>query len=1344
METKIKITFLAIFLLLLSSFSFASIAVANGSFETGDFTNWTVAQDVNALNPLDQLFVSADANVFVGSNATYDLNSFEGGFEVAGIELGGCAGAFKMAFRFGSSNGVTLEADEREILTQGDPQVPIYHVTYPTQICEPSPTAGNLAITLLTRQPPTSLFGGTRITHTSQQVEVGDVICVNTQAGHSVSGTCEAAVTFDNVVLVGHTLDVTLPVEPVPSNTSFEIRATVTDVNGSAISVADVNLLFGGDENVMSFSNGAYRITFNNGLPDGDHAMQVKSTFESVEKTFDFNLTVRTQEFQYLTITPIENINRFEFNSVDLFPNAFTEQMIWRVDSNSSSTETPTFKIFNPTLDGRQYFIFTSSDGIDFAFDDTLTFGSTNTNPIQKIWKENRGPVGQYEYSFEDTLLAGETKFYKLTYRMPHKHYFTIGNNPDWFETLRPNFVEDINRLNHDEFNISVFSNIRSILIEHVPDVFQDETAAFEFQFTAWSDVNGTSIIAGTTVNEADTTETVELTGTPQRFSFTIDASSNFDTQLLLKTNNSTSAKVFITDYAVIARGFFTKRLEVLKANGDTLDSFLLNNLSRQFLQEGTPFRISAEAYDREGVLETLAIQSFLDGNAADNKLTDRTAQVYNVNFPEDKKPETRIPLDELFDGLIDISGNATTPDPPRDVIIRVELTDINGVIVAVQSETLKFLQYPYFPDDLTINFFPTEKRRGKHPKGILELTLKRPETLEAVDIRIFDVNTTVTSPDFQEILYKDIDFTCIGQDCSFQVEIDKFLFEDINLNTITILARLTTEALDVNNRLIRTDRRIFISAITFEIAKIHQIVERDDDTYRNDEEIPLVLILRDDEVTDTSDKLDIFMTLRNCDSNSGSPNCVQQTIQYKPTAHIYDNAIGVNYYFFRHFFVLDDGSLLPDGNFISFRATVQDQLGIRSTITPVLASKCKNKDFVAEFLDNPIAAVGSFIYDNLSIGIVIPCNTVQEKVVTTTENTGQEEFLLIDEDHATSSPTQEGFVCISPDSNNILSEPFKQDFICAIVYTVGEKPIDNFRMRITNQFSDVRKEGPTQTFLEFNFPFEVIAYNDIFLLQNELKLNQNTTVDTLGEFIYEGFRNIVKTNFQIFGLEDFVKFNLQQSTTTNLGGDLNFNLAFSPQNVTGIYFIRIKGLPVLNMQDFRFDPRLEDDFVNIPESQFLEVLTERNVPFNKQVTRSEIFTTSFNSPLPFESEGVLLINEAPTEQQINRQNLANVGQNKFPIVPSVLRFNLQNTMFFNNFSEQQVLTGNITVIAIIKDTFNNPAGFLGFALKFGEEFIKDPVNVGTDFLFTNIILIMIILGLLTSIGLVVVLFTRK
>ena len=1125
------------------------------------------------------------------------------------------------------------------------------------------------------------------------------------------------------------------------SDSNFTIRTKVTnDVNGLVVPDATVEIRINSSPfEAMNFDSTAqnYEKSFISPIVATDINVFIRATKSGfVPSNLEQNVKVRRPESQYLTVTLIENINRFEFNSVDFFPDDEGDRIIWRVDSNSIVSEVPLYKIFNSLTDGKQYFVFTSSDGNNFVFDDTLTFGSTTETPVQKIFDFEDE---KYTYSFQDTLLPNETKFYLLEYRSPFRHFFTIRNSNEWQETLKPD-VFDSNKILSDIYSISDKTNIRSIFIRQIPDVFEDESGAFEFQFTAHSDVNLTNIEVSRTILSGDpandfTIGTVQLTTTPHRFSFTIDAFGNFDRQFLLKTSNSTSADIFITDYTIVARGFFTKRLKLFQADGSPLDVFLLSGSSKQFLQEGNPFRIDTEAYDREGVLDRLELEAFLDG-------TDENDKVKRTTFGIEGKEETFFTFDQLFPPIIDLNGSVDNPDPPRTLVVKAILFDENGVKVAIQSQTVTFLQFPFFPDDLIMNFFPTEKRLGKHPAGILDVSIKDANTLEAFDIRIFGGANTVDNPSFKTVIYRGQDFSCVGRSCRIQLTIDDFVFEDINANQITIFALLNTEFLNQDNNLTKVEKRLFITSIEFEIAKIYQVFERADEIYRADEEIGLVLILKDSEATNIRGKIEVFLTLQACTDQFPNGTCINQTTRYFPTSFIYDERFNVNYFFFKHLYFLDDGTqlpLLPDNNFIAFRATINDRTGVRTGITPVLVSRCLNKDFDSDFVDifgNPFGLV-AFLFSSL-LGIQgcddMPTDATQFDIITTTQNSDQERRMEIDVGHFVEKPSQTIFACEASDSNsNVIRNPLGQGIACFTLYEFAESPIDGFRIRVGNKFSDYSVEGKNRQYMEFFIPYEIVFINDVVLMKATLE-SQGSSITSVGEFIYEAFREIVAegVTFGRFSLQDRARLITGEGYFKNFGADFDFTQAFSATTITGAFFYEFKEIPILNIRDFD-DSKIADDLNRVDKKRFLEFLVANEIDFEKRLVinkrggKLEVTFNDFTQNLTItDNDGILVIDQSPSKVQINRAFLdPSEEAGEFTEIPNDLKFTLSNTMFFNNFSQNDVLSLILALLIVLPETASSTISAVIGA------FIDNPFSATTDFLLTNIFIIAILSGVI-------------
>lgn len=1129
----------------------------------------------------------------------------------------------------------------------------------------------------------------------------------------------------DNVRLTvsNHTVSVTEPAEPVDSFTTFSIRANVTDVNGSNITgQADLNILFNGTYYDMAWNGSYYNTNFVGGFNEGTYPYTVQSKWEGIDVNTTGSIIIERPEYQYLGFTPIENISSWSFGSIDITPDDESAKIIFRVDSNSAFSQSPIFNIFNSLIDGRQYFVYTSSDGNTYTFNDTLTFGSTEYNPVQKIWDQNNE---RYIYSFTDTLAALETKYYKLTYRAPFKHWFTVSDsNGEWANNLEPLVISDFNTITYDSFSISNYSNIRSIYTTQLPYVSGSETSSYELQFTAWADVNNTVISAGRTVLGTDTVTNVNLTSTPRRYSFTVSAATLADlenTFALIKTNNSTATNVYVTDYALVPRGYFTERMLINKSNGDALDSFLLGGYSKQYLQEGKPFRISTKAYDREGILQTLVLEAFLDGNADSNRVYRNGNQLYGVG--DAKEAERLFEFNESFPAVIDLNGNATNPATPRTVFIKATLIDDNNQQIATQSANRVFLQYPYFPSDLLMSFLPTEKRKGKNPAGILDVEIDREDTLVGFEFRIYSDTNTYANPNYQKTIYKDRDFTCTQGICSLNILFDDFVFEDVNKTIISVQALLNTEYKDPNNLLTRIERIIFVTPITFDGAKILQVTERPTNVYRSDEEIPVVLVVHDSESTDVTNKLQVRLRLQNCDGNS-SPNCVTQTTQYVPTGVLYDPTTSNTFYFFRQLFLLDNGSLLPDGNYISFVATITDQTGARATINPVLTSRCNNNNIDPAFG----LAIGMLklltlnVYGGITqtVASQVCTDGVTPSVVSQQLNQTQQQYLRINNSYVRSAPSLQGktIACLPPNQNSrmgLSNKSLNQKILCAVRYDTGEIPIDAFRFRISNGFSDFKLTGSDRQYYEVTLPYEALAYNDVRLINAEL--DGSTTTFTFGEMLFNVFNR--------FAPEDLDQRNIATSPdlwdalTFAIGSDVNQDELFTAESTEGWFFFAVDKLNVVNANNYSNDLRI-DNFDEIPRKKFIKYLNENSIgvlPKDKITTTFLIDST--NPSYSTTSEDVLLVDEIPSKSQEIDTNTNTPNGNQ---LPDAILFDLTTTMFYNNFLDSQNWKNVLTYYVVVKDTPTNAAfGLINDA-------INDPLGTAIDFVFSNILLITILL----------------
>lgn len=1312
MEKKIfNILLFFLVILIFSSNAYAQvIPLPNGSFETGDYTNWTFGlanpSPFTCAAPWDANSILTDGGALGGFT---NLQASDGFYEPYWVKFtggGAQCSTFRNSVHDFSAGYYNFFVDLNFISVSGGVPIISFVKNDTNVVCNlgapGSPGFQNQSCT----------FGSTTDFNLTYTVRT---------SGSNVGGF--GVDNFRYEIIPTMVMNVEEEFDPFPIDTNFSITNEVfLDTNSMEVTDASCTINWDGSNFTMPYNSsiGKYELTRIQTAPETiSYGIGCSKSGYIPDQNITGSVTFVVDLSSNLTVTDIQNVSHdLGSGQVDFFPNSESDDIQFSIKNNYTTALNVPQHIFNSLIDGRQYFVYTATqaqfNSDIWVFNDSLTFGVSQSDPIQKIYENS---ISKYDYSYQDTLLSGETKFYKLVYKDPYANFQSIGNSTDWYKVLEPQ-VFDGNNVSVDIYQTSGFSNIRSIYIPQIPDIFGDENSAFEFQFTAWAD-STTTLNAGQTLFDSDSTSSVTLTTVPHRYSFTINGS-NFNSQILLKSSSTTPKIIYIYDYTIVPRGYFTKRLDLFKSNGDFLDLFLLNGNSEKYISEGQDFKISAEAYDKEGKLTTLVINSYFDTTGGDvNKVSQFTESLVSGD-------ENFFIFNQIIPGIIDLNGNAVNPTQPRNMVVRATLYDSDGSAISEQSQPLKYVQFPYFGGDFFLNFFPTEKRKGKNPAGLISFTTKDLSTLEGFDVRIYDANTSLASPDYQNRIYKGTDFDCQTSNCSVQFKVNDFLFEDANIVHVVVTALLNTEYFSLTNHLIQADVVINLSQIDFDTAKIHQQIERLDKTYRNDEEIPLVLILKSSEADALKNKLEVYLTLQNCDAATAG-NCVTQTTKYNPTGYLYDDKYNYNYYFFRHFYLLDNGNALPDGNYVGFRATVLDKTGVTQTLTPVLASKCKNADVGSAFWNGALLSfLQSAIFGD-------GCNTVQEQIVTTTQNNGQEIRLLIDDNHTTADPSQELFMCLNMDTNNVIGKPLEANLVCAAWYQVAESPVDNFRLRLSNNNSDFTNNGITKQYIEVNVPYEVVAYNDLPLLKAELEASQNTSINTVGEFFFESFRNLAKDALFTNKLNNIDEFLNGNNVITNIGADLNFNQAFSPNTIGGVLFYRLNGFPIVNAYEYRNYSEFNGNFDQLDKKQFIEFLVQENINFPNPGASMDVIVSDYSNPVTLsDPNGRLVINEVPSKQSINQSNLDSNGSTpNYAFIPSILQINVSHTMFWNSFSENETLALIVNLTLLIKDNFF--AGVAGFL----NEFSENPSSAAGDLFGSIGIWIIIGLGFVFIVALI-------
>jgi len=143
----------------------------------------------------------------------------------------------------------------------------------------------------------------------------------------------------------------------------------------------------------------------------------------------------------YLTVTDIANVTHsLDYNRVAFDAIADTESSTYSIESSYTSV-LEVMQMIRNAQSGHEYFIYTSSDGTSFSFNDSLTFGHSGTIHNDGIQKNYVG-LSDWNFSFEDILTASELKYYQLRIREPLKYYPNVVYSDDWIVQPTPLFAD--------------------------------------------------------------------------------------------------------------------------------------------------------------------------------------------------------------------------------------------------------------------------------------------------------------------------------------------------------------------------------------------------------------------------------------------------------------------------------------------------------------------------------------------------------------------------------------------------------------------------------------------------------------------------------------------------------------------------------------------------------------------------------------------------------------------------------------------------------------------------------------------------------------------------------------
>lgn len=1020
----------------------------------------------------------------------------------------------------------------------------------------------------------------------------------------------------------------------------------------------------------------------------------------TIEGIFDFR--------DYLVVEDISNsAHTIDLNSVNIFPTKDTNETVFSILNNSTYSVTVPIVAWNNSKNGNQYFIYTSTDGNTWTFNDSLTYGTSPYDPIQKIWVDANS---SYKYEQTDSFTADEKTYYSIRYQPPVKYWNEIKNSSEWFNQLEPTESDWLGRT-HDVFSISTFSDARSYMIENLPSLVNNDSNVFSFQFTAWAD-SPISLSIGTRDNNVDNfQETIIVSTKVQRFNVNVYAAS-YDSQLIFQTDANVSQDLHILDYALIEKNYFTGRLRIFQSDGTELPVTIVSGQSQNYLQEGLSFLVKTKAFDRLGDLNYLKVTAFLDSN---------TTAAKSYFFTLDSSALQSFDFSEMLEPVIDLNGTFFSPTTPRTLFVQAQLINDSGEIVSEQSQSVKFLQFPNFSNDFSLNAIMLPTQTGGFPVFDISIRNKSVSSLLGLKFNIWREGTqSRTNPDYTETIYNGSDFTCNAQ-CSFRLTLNQYVFPTSGTYRIEVLALLNTENENYQNPFTLVFRHYIVSFKTFETARILEIIERNQGApseYKNTEPIGLVLQLRTGTGENLNNELRVKMRISDCNAATGATGCNLQETEFYPNSFSFDPTTKYNYFFFRDYLINDDGSLLYDGNYYRFTAIVQDAKGEYSgDVNVLLTGKCNT--YSSDFFANALNSLGYLLSDG--------CNVDQNSIVTTTDNNAQEKRILVNNAVSLSAPTIEAAFCLNTDRNNLYVDAFQQELLCGAWYKISNMNVDKIKFTIANHYSDFSETGNDAQYLQVEVPFEIIQLNDMPLLKSELETKFDTQINTVGDAMYYGFNELFTGIVNPLGEITGLKANDYDSPglIDNVGFDVNFQRPFDPTYVSGLVFFKVKGVSVVNQNDYVASyPELSGQSPTL----FRQWAKQKGI----SVPNGSVQVVVYGSDLqPLQTYFVptgLIINEEPSQKrQIQNSDL---NSSTIQSLPSKLLFNVIIDLYADNFSYLQTRYVPITITAIINE--KQLSTIEGFGKSFAL-LTSDPVAWAVK----NILIIVIVLCVLVIVAVI-------
>ncbi|KKN43745.1 hypothetical protein LCGC14_0700270 [marine sediment metagenome] len=1012
-------------------------------------------------------------------------------------------------------------------------------------------------------------------------------------------------VSIDNVRVIGHTTVVTEPPEPIATDTSFEISAVVTDVNGTAIESAVVTFTALGDINTMAFSNGAYRLTFDTGLQTGNHAFTVTSSFEG----FDLNTTGTLQVSPDLTtaliVTNIENTSiNVDTNSVNVRHASFnkistpffTYQVENLLDEGFTVPYEATSDLLEAKTTSRTFTVFTSTSvGQPFQINDSLTFS------INRLWNPTKEI---YEHNFERTIDAFQTQQLKLDFKRPFIAFESL-TEQNLFTIQGSILKVDIDNRSVDQISLNQYGRLQIKPTDEFATITSDDTpdVAYVVSFTA-------SVDTGTIVINADddsvTVDTVKRT-------HYLNVNGDFN---ITSETPITSQKLEIEFFVVSERGFFAEELEIFDEFGNDLPVQIDDtNTAVQVLEEGQRFSIDTAIYERglfqNEDLDSIIIEAFVTDLDDVNRVLFKEIQIKQEDFEN----EVIIEINEVLEGIITTSTTLPTLTP---LLIRVQAcgkrVDVNATSEPVcfatqESQNLVLRQFPFSNDQLLIVLDIQEFFVGESPEGSIFLETNFPENIEYVVISVFQESGSVSNSDVNEFFFKDIDFSCIADFCSFGWRLNEWAFEEPVNYFVQATVKVRTQELDFESEFL--NKILFLQAFTIDYKEnflnLYNL-SRDARIYLDHENIPLILTLRDNLNLPSRDDLNVFFRvwdLGTTDFNgTGDAESTFEAVLFAWDVYEYDINSGSNKYAFVGR-PRETGSALQDGHFYRFAAVVNDHTKKRTELDPITLSNGKatggfDTDTNAFQQTNEV----TIKIDNTVVLEVPLVDQNGWKALTCLDPQTRDAELQLRTDQLTSfldAPTLSPFFPLSyvlkggiRFASSVIGELFYKD--CHVTWIDRGFYVDTIRVFVYNSYSDLTEQDPEfKQYMDFTISSDVIVLNDGKQAFNDLIQKSPSTCktqfidDSIGQALCAlGTLGNGQTNELITAGGSII-----DDIETFFAGteDINKVATINPQ--TRYLKFQINNIKPKNVLDFQ--EVAEIDFSNVPDTKILRFLKRDN-----------------------------------------------------------------------------------------------------------------------------------------------------